>query len=308
MSSPPEIKTALQQIPSVDRLVENVLLKSWNERMVRSFRVRMAQEIIDVVRAEVIATGVCPLEAELVNRLANAYQGLVSTKLRKVINATGIILHTNLGRAPLGVAWWQEAREVLEGYSDLEFDVTTGERGSRTSRLETLMKAVTGADAAVVVNNNAAALFLILHSLARGKKAVVSRGELVQIGGGFRVPDIMESSGVGLSEVGTTNITLVSDYEKAVSPETAVLLKVHQSNFVVQGHTSEVSVKELSQIARAHKLPLVLDLGSGLVTEDKVEALSVTKALEQGASLICFSGDKLLGGGPRPGLLLVRRL
>ncbi len=289
-------KTSFQQIPSVETLVESPELMAWNDKLVRAYRVRMAQRVIDALRTEIKKGAACPARHEIVNRLQESYQAWTELSLKKVINATGVVLHTNLGRAPLGIQWWKNAAGVLDGYCDLEFDLARGDRGSRTGRVEALIELCTGAESALVVNNNAAALVLALHAIAKGKSAVVSRGELVQIGGGFRIPEIMETSGVHLKEVGTTNITSIEDYEKAITSDTAVLLKVHQSNFVVEGHTQSVSLKALAMLSKTHEIPLVFDLGGGAMLRLAVNETRIQEALDQGADIVCFSGDKLLGG------------
>ncbi|HPX93096.1 MAG TPA: L-seryl-tRNA(Sec) selenium transferase [Bacillota bacterium] len=229
--------------------------------------------------------------------------------IRKVINATGAILHTNLGRAPLAKEALAAVQRCSEGYASLEFDLTENRRGQRTAPLETLLCRLFDVEAATVVNNNAAAVMLALSALCRGREVLVSRGELVEIGGKFRVPEIMEESGAILREVGTTNKTRLADYERAISDSTAALLKVHRSNFRISGFTEDVSDTELSQLARCHGIPLIYDLGSGLVSEELSALLpdepTVRGALASGADLICFSGDKLLGG-PQAGILMGR--
>ncbi|MDO5734062.1 MAG: L-seryl-tRNA(Sec) selenium transferase [Eubacteriales bacterium] len=229
---------------------------------------------------------------------------------RPVINATGVILHTNLGRAPLGDLAARHVYESLISYSNLEYDLAAGERGERYQALEPLLARLTGQEAALVVNNNAAAVLLILNELAEGKEVIVSRSELVEIGGAFRVPDVMLKANCRLREVGTTNKTHDYDYERAINPETALILKVHQSNFRITGFYSELEAKELAQIAERHELPFVYDLGSGLLHPEAKRLLpeepSVRDALNSKADLICFSGDKLLGG-PQAGIIVGKK-
>jgi L-seryl-tRNA(Ser) seleniumtransferase len=225
-------------------------------------------------------------------------------RLRRTLNATGVVVHTNLGRAPLAEAALERVREVGRGYSNLEYDVTAGARGSRQDHVAAVLRRLTGAEAALVVNNNAAAVLLALAALAEGREVVVSRGELIEIGDGFRIPDVLARSGARLVEVGTTNRTRAADYEAAVGPETALLLRVHQSNFRVVGFAELPTVAELSRVARRHGVPLVNDLGSGVLV-DVPDEPAVRESLAAGADLVCFSGDKLLGG-PQAGIVVGR--
>jgi L-seryl-tRNA(Ser) seleniumtransferase len=224
--------------------------------------------------------------------------------LRRVLNATGVLVHTNLGRAPLSDAALARVREVGSGYSNLEYDLASGERGSRQDHLAPLLGRLTGAEAALVVNNNAAAVLLALAALAEGREVVVSRGELIEIGDGFRIPDVLARSGARLVEVGTTNRTRALDYERAIRPETALLLRVHQSNFRVLGFTERPSLEELATVAAKAGLPLVDDLGSGALVGIGDEP-TPAESLRAGADIVCFSGDKLLGG-PQAGIVLGR--
>jgi len=227
--------------------------------------------------------------------------------LRRAINATGIVLHTNLGRAPLASEAIAAISEVAMSYCNLEFDLATGKRGSRTQTLEALLCELTGAEAALAVNNGAAAILLVLSALSKGGDVIVSRGELVEIGGGFRVPDVIRQGGAHLVEVGSTNKTRLADYEAAIGPNTRVLLKVHQSNFRTIGFTEETELKELAELSREHRLQLVADLGSGLLhdTPGTTEPC-LREALEAGADVVTCSGDKLLGG-PQAGLILGKK-
>jgi L-seryl-tRNA(Ser) seleniumtransferase len=228
---------------------------------------------------------------------------------RRVVNATGIALHTNLGRAPLSPAAAAAVAEVAAGYSDLELDLQSGQRGNRLAAVCRKLELLTGAEAVLAVNNNAAALLLALDTLARGREVIVSRGELVEIGGSFRVPDIMERAGVELVEVGTTNRTHPADYQRAIGPRSALLLKVHRSNFEVRGFIAEASLGELAEIGAEHGLPVVEDLGSGtlvdLTSRGFPAEVYAPARLKLGADVVCFSGDKLLGG-PQAGILLGR--
>jgi L-seryl-tRNA(Ser) seleniumtransferase len=227
--------------------------------------------------------------------------------LRRVINATGVVLHTNLGRAPLADAAVRAIEEIAGGFSNLEYDIETGQRGSRYSHCVGLLRQLTGAEDALVVNNCAAAMVLSLNALAQRKEVLVSRGELVEIGGSFRIPDIMARSGAKLVEVGTTNRTHDDDYRRAITPKTGAIVKVHRSNFTIEGFTSEVSVDRLAFIAAEHGLPVIHDLGSGLMLPLDAYGLSdeptAKFALASGATLVLMSGDKLLGG-PQSGIIL----
>jgi L-seryl-tRNA(Ser) seleniumtransferase len=246
---------------------------------------------------------------DLAARVAEELERLEQPRLRRVLNATGVIVHTNLGRAPLAAAALERVREVGGGYSTLEYDVAEGGRGSRQHHVAPLLRRLTGAEAALVVNNNAAAVLLCLAALAEGHEVLVSRGELIEIGDGFRIPDVLARSGVSLVEVGTTNRTRAADYERAAGPETALLLRVHQSNFRLVGFTERPRLRELAAVAARHGLVLVDDLGSGVLGESDTVFLadepSARASLAAGADLVCFSGDKLLGG-PQAGIILGR--
>jgi len=282
----------LRDLPSVDELARGI-----DDPLV----VDAARDVLERAREEIRA-GADP--GDLRARLGDALADARRPSLRRVLNATGVIVHTNLGRAPLADAALDHVRETARGYSNLEYDLSTGSRGSRQDHVASILRRLTGAEAALVVNNNAAAVLLALAALAEGREVVVSRGELIEIGDGFRIPDVLARSGARLVEVGTTNRTRAADYERAIGPETAVLLRVHQSNFRVVGFTEQPRVEELAAVARRHELPLVDDLGSGVLTELTDEP-SARDALASGADLVCFSGDKLLGG-PQAGIVVGR--
>ena len=234
----------------------------------------------------------------------------IQPRLRRVINATGVVIHTNLGRAPLHASAIKHLIEISKTYSNLEYDIESGERGSRYTHVEESLCRLSGSESALVVNNNAGAVLLVLNTLAEGKEVIVSRGELVEIGGAFRIPDVMKRSGALLREVGTTNRTHLSDYQKAIGPQTALLLKVHTSNFRVMGFTSEVSLQDLVQLGREHQLPVVDDLGSGCLIDLTRYGLekepTVQEAIQTGVDVVTFSGDKLLGG-PQAGIILGKK-
>ncbi len=282
----------LRDLPSVDELARDAG---------DPLAVEAARAVLARAREEIRA-GADP--GDLRVRLADELAAARTPSLRRVLNATGVIVHTNLGRAPLAEAALDHVREATRGYSNLEFDLTTGSRGSRQDHVAGILRRLTGAEAALVVNNNAAAVLLTLAALAEGREVIVSRGELIEIGDGFRIPEVLARSGAHLVEVGTTNRTRASDYERAVGPETAVLLRVHQSNFRVVGFTEQPRVEELAAVARRHALPLVDDLGSGVLGALTDEP-SAREALAAGADLVCFSGDKLLGG-PQAGIVAGR--
>jgi L-seryl-tRNA(Ser) seleniumtransferase len=287
----------LRDLPSVDELLRNERLASEPRELV----VAAARSVLDGVRGEIRA-GAEP--APIVDLVLAELAGARRPSLRRVLNATGVLVHTNLGRAPLADAALARVAEVGAGYSNLEYSLERGDRGSRQDHLGGLLQRLTGAEAALVVNNNAAAVLLALAALAEGREVVVSRGELIEIGDGFRIPDVLARSGARLVEVGTTNRTRATDYEQAVGPDTALLLRVHQSNFRVVGFSERPRLDELAAVARAHELPLVDDLGSGALVRVGDEP-TPAESLRAGAHLVCFSGDKLLGG-PQAGVVVGR--
>jgi L-seryl-tRNA(Ser) seleniumtransferase len=288
----------LRDLPSVDELAADERLASSAPRPLLVHAVRSA-----LARArEEIRAGADP--GNLVERVEHELAAARAARLRRTINATGVIVHTNLGRAPLARAALERLTAVAAGYSNLEYELGEGSRGSRQDHVAPILRRLTGAEAALVVNNNAAAVLLALAALAEGREVIVSRGELIEIGDGFRIPDVLTRSGARLREVGTTNRTRAADYERAIGPETALLLRVHQSNFRVVGFTEQPRLEELVRIGRAHGLPVVDDLGSGVLVQLEGEP-SAHDALAAGADLVCFSGDKLLGG-PQAGIVVGR--
>jgi L-seryl-tRNA(Ser) seleniumtransferase len=296
-----------RRVPSIDALLRSLPGKKGSEKFGRPLVKRALSIALDEVRADAADGAALPSDSEILARAlgsaARDYYGL-----SEVLNATGVVLHTGLGRAPLPSHAATAVAEAARGYSDLEVDRESGARGRRTSRAESLLEALTGAEAALVVNNNAAALMLALSALADRRDVLVSRGELIEIGGEFRLPDIMAASGAKLVEVGTTNRTRLSDYRAALSPRTGLILRVHPSNYRVVGFTQAPSAAQLARLAQNAGVPFVHDLGSGLldryrgVADDEPAA---TEALADGADLVCFSGDKLLGG-PQAGIVLGR--
>src|SRR4051794_15714157 len=287
----------LRDLPSVDELARGID---------DPLAVSAARAVIDRAREEIRA-GADP--GDLGARLQEELEALRRPSLRRVLNATGVIVHTNLGRAPLTEAALEQVVDTARGYSNLELDLRDGTRGSRQDHVAAILRRLTGAEAALVVNNNAAAMLLALAALAEGREVIVSRGELIEIGDGFRIPDVLARSGARLVEVGTTNRTRAKDYERAVGADTALLLRVHQSNFRLVGFTELPRLAELTAVAKRHGLPLLDDLGSGILTSNSLlqadSEPSVRDSLAAGADLVCFSGDKLLGG-PQAGIVVGR--
>lgn len=297
----------LRALPSIDELLSDARVAPLQTRAPRAVLLAACRDAVAEARARILAGDEAGFQSTAVER---HLERLLEPSLRRVINATGVVLHTNLGRAPLAASAVERVAEIARGYCNLELDLDEGERGSRYSHVVDLLKALTGAEDALVVNNCAAATLLTLGALAAGREVIVSRGELVEIGGGFRVPDVMRQSGCTLVEVGTTNRTRSSDYAAAITERTALLLKVHRSNFAVVGFTEEASTRDLAALGRARGVPVFEDLGSGALLPLHGEGLtsepSVRSLVDAGADVVAFSGDKLLGG-PQAGLLVGRR-
>jgi L-seryl-tRNA(Ser) seleniumtransferase len=310
-----EKQALLRELPAVDRLLKEPVMRALAGRCPRILLLEAAQQTIALLRQDILQ-GTADIEnldlsVESVARQAAKLTGTkMASSLCHVINATGTLLHTNLGRAPLSKSALRAIEDVSRSYSNLEFDLTTGKRGHRYSHIDELLCRLTGAEAAAVVNNNAGAVLLALTALAKGKEAIVSRGELVEIGGAFRVPDVMASGGVFLKEVGTTNKTHLEDYRQAISEKTALLLKVHTSNYRIVGFSSQVSAAELVNIGRQHGIPVMEDLGSGMLFDLSSFGLprepTVSEAVAAGIDVLTFSGDKLLGG-PQAGLIVGKK-
>jgi L-seryl-tRNA(Ser) seleniumtransferase len=308
-------KSLLRLIPQVNELIEFAERSAATACIPRQVVARATRNVLDATRQKIMEGNDSLFAGDLaLESLARTVEIesvlLMRPSLRKVINATGVVLHTNLGRAPVSGAALEAVRRTCEGYCNLEYDIETGERGSRQSHLEDLLCWLSGAEAAVAVNNNAAAVLLVLAALARGRDVIVSRGQLVEIGDSFRLPDIMHQSGARLVEVGTTNRTRISDYANAVGEDTAMIMLIHQSNFRIVGYTEDVPLSELVALGKQHFIPVVEDMGSGCLLDLDAIGLggehTVGASIEDGADLVTFSGDKLLGG-PQAGIIVGSR-
>jgi L-seryl-tRNA(Ser) seleniumtransferase len=303
-----------RSIPKVDVILEDAEIIKLTESEGREIVMRAIHLELDRLRQKIASCEnekQVQQETELIKEnIKKTVAGLQAPNMRSVINATGTILHTNLGRAPISEKHMEQIAKIATGYSNLEYNLEAGKRGERYSHFEELLCEITGAEAAMAVNNNAAAVMLVLSSLAKGGEVIVSRGELVEIGGKFRIPDVMKISGATLVEVGTTNKTHYSDYEEAITEETKALLKVHTSNYRIVGFTESVSIDELIGLAGDCDIPIIEDLGSGVLIDLEKYGLSheptVQESISKGADVVCFSGDKLLGG-PQAGIIIGRK-
>ena len=302
-----------RKLPSVNQLLESPQLKQMVETVNHSVVVDGVRSFLDDLREQVSTESgevSIPTPSEIADKIANWLKTEEKPYLRPVINGTGIILHTGLGRAPLAKSAIESVQRISEGYASVEVDVRTGERGQRIKSVEKLLCELTGAEAAAVVNNNAAATMLALSALAEGQEVIVSRGQLIEIGGSYRLPDVMECSGAKLREVGTTNKTHLFDYQRAINEETGALLKVHPSNFEVVGFTKTVSTKEMVTLAAEHGLPVIDDVGSGALIDFSEFGLMdepvVSQSIKDGADVVLFSGDKLIGG-PQCGIIIGKK-
>jgi len=306
-----EQQPSLRDLPSVDSLLQEPQSEELMADFGRPLTVEALRNSLDKTRELLLSGAVnqLPSPVELINNARAGLAELLAPTLFPVINATGVIVHTNLGRAPLSLAAQEAATAAAAGYSTLEYDPADGSRGSRSVHAKGLITRITEAESALVVNNNAAAVLLMLTALCRGREVIISRGQLVEIGGGFRVPDVMAQSGGQLVEVGTTNRTHLRDYENAINENTAAILVAHPSNYRVIGFTSEPSLAELADLAHAHNMPLLYDQGSGALLDVTLYGLeaepTIQDGLSAGADIIAFSGDKLLGG-PQAGILCGR--
>ena len=299
----------LRRLPSVERLVSQ-LEETDSARYPRRLVVECAREVISSARDRLLHSELVDISPDaLLSEVRACLKQRAGPTLIRAVNATGVILHTNLGRAPLGARAQQAVADAMTGYSTLEIELGTGRRGSRHQHVEPVLVRITGAEAGLAVNNNAAAVLLALTALARGKQVIVSRGELVEIGGSFRLPEVMAQSGAVLVEVGTTNRTYSHDYELAITAETALLLKVHRSNFVMDGFVHDTTAAELVDIGRRRNIPVLYDLGSGCLVDMRERGLpyepTVQDAVRAGCDVVTFSGDKLLGG-PQAGIVVGR--
>lgn len=308
-------KNVFSMIPKVDEMLNNDKINEKLDKVPRKIVVDSIREEIEILRTEIKEYN---YSANIVKKRAGELPDLILRRidrkrdmnLRRVINCTGVVLHTNLGRSLIGERVMKNICEVSQNYSNLEFDLEKGVRGSRYDHVEQLLKEITGAESAIVVNNNAAAVMLVLNTLAKGKGVIVSRGELVEIGGSFRVPEVMEQSGAYLVDVGTTNKTHISDYENKVGEDTAALMKVHTSNYRILGFTSSVTLEDLNQLKKKYDLPLIEDLGSGVLIDLSKYGLeyepTVQDSIKKGVDVVTFSGDKLLGG-PQAGIIVGKK-
>lgn len=299
-------KGRLCRIPSVDEVLKYPKVKNLLSVYNRSFVVATVRDVLELLRERILGDEKVDISTDTISSMVSeAIESTKTPSLRRVINATGVILHTGLGRALLSDRAIESIMAVASNYCNLELDLDTGRRGTRQTHVEHLICKLTGGESALVVNNNAAAVLLSLHTIASGREVVVSRGELIEIGGSFRLPEIMEKSGCKLVEVGTTNRTTIEDYCRAVGENTGLLLKVHRSNYKIVGFTESVSLEELIELGQERSIPVMYDLGSGAVIPLDSEPVA-EKAVSEGADVITFSADKLLGG-PQAGIIVGKK-
>ncbi len=286
----------LKSIPKVDKFIKHKTFESCSSKLIT----KVAKEEITKLRKDILNKKIDSFcQEELINKTLKAYNQIINPSLQKVINATGIIVHTNLGRSLISKKSFEKAKEIASSYNNLEYNLDEGKRGERYSHIVKTLQNLTGCEDAIVVNNNASAVFLVLNTFAKNKEAVVSRGELVEIGGSFRVPEVMTQSGAILKEIGTTNKTHKKDYENAINENTSILMKVHKSNYSIEGFTSEVDLKDIIEVAQKNQVIDYFDMGSGHMIDlpfglDEKEP-SILKYMQYNPSLLSFSGDKLLG-------------
>ena len=300
----------LRNLPSVEKILSNPNLREILREYDRQIVTELVRDTINHARANLIHGFSAPSITSLINQVQESLRSFAEIGPKPVINATGVVLHTNLGRAPISTDAANAIVYSSQGYSNLEFDLVSGNRGSRQTHVESLLTRITGAEAALVVNNNASAVLLGLAAIAEDREIIVSRGEAVEIGGGFRVPEVMAQSGAILVEVGSTNRTYLEDYRRGLNEKTAALLTVHSSNFIVMGFTHSPSVKEVAVLGREHDLPMLHDIGSGCLLDTRTFGLhyepTVQSSIGDGSDLVFFSGDKLLGG-PQSGIIVGKR-
>lgn len=300
---------AYKSLPAVDKLLASPAVKAAVSRHGKELITWCIRQTLSDIRKIPRTTGI-PAFDEVMHASLDLADQIASGNLRRVLNATGIVLHTNLGRSPFSKRMLEDAFHKLEGYNNLELDLATGRRGSRNEHPRAMLRYITGAEEVLVVNNAAAAVMLILRTFAKNREVVISRGELIEIGGSFRIPEIMAASDCRMVEVGTTNKTRISDYEQAIHKDTALLFKAHTSNFMLKGFTEEASLTELSALGKKHRIPVLYDLGSGMIRPAGIGTLTgepnAKEALAAGVDMVCFSGDKLFGG-PQAGIIAGRK-
>ena len=298
---------SLRDLPSIDRLLQSELASEMETIYGRELTLQALRDTLEAARSQNVEGNAVPIFEQLLEQARVRVDSWLAPTLLPVINATGVILHTNLGRAPLSHAAQETIQSIGRSYNTLEYDLSRGARGKRDQHAEHLLTRLTGAEAAMVVNNNAAAVLLALTALARRKQVIISRSQLIEIGGGFRIPDVMKQSGAKLVEVGTTNRTHIGDFEAAIEPRTALIMRAHHSNFKILGFTTEPTLADLVALGRENDILVLDDLGSGTLIDTAQFGLghepTVQESLQVGAPLVAFSGDKLLGG-PQAGLLV----
>ncbi|MCD4796292.1 MAG: L-seryl-tRNA(Sec) selenium transferase [Candidatus Cloacimonetes bacterium] len=300
----------LKKIPGVDKILQYPQIKELASKFGSELVTFAVRCTLDEERHQILEGKIKYSSEQIIPKIESTTLQIGERSLKQIVNATGIVLHTNLARAPLGNYILNELKPVVTGYSNLEFDLEKGKRGHRNTHISELIKFITKAEDAVVVNNNAAAVMLVLKTFAARKETIISRGELIEIGGSFRIPDIMKASGSKMVEVGTTNRTRISDYENAITDRTRIILKVHRSNYFIGGFTEEVELSQLVELADKHNLIFVYDIGSGLLRKPEGLPLEnepdVRSSIRAGVDIITFSGDKLLGG-PQAGIIAGRK-
>jgi len=303
-------KLKLSAFPSISSVLESDRLKPLIERWSFPFVSAEVKAIAANMKKRAVKKNVLPGLDDIVSEALALFGQYENDLIKPVINGTGVILHTNLGRAPIGHEYYNQMKDIACGYSNLEFDINSNKRSKRGMMVGRMLAAYCGAEAGLIVNNNASCVYMVVANLAEGRDVVISRGQLVQIGGGFRIPDIIERSGANLKEIGTTNKTTISDYNKAISKNTGLILIVHKSNFIQRGFTEEPEPSRIVELAKKKKVPVCFDLGSGLPSLDNIKLPEsepdIISAVRTGADLVCFSGDKLLGG-PQAGLIVGKR-